>query len=199
MNMPHVLIVDDEPGVLDVCARALRRSGLEVTTASDAKTARILLQSHTVDMLITDLLMPGEGGISLLQSVHETDPDLPLMIITAYPDVASVDAALNLNVKSFIPKPFNIADFVDDVKRNLGLKETRKAKLQSELAEWTPIFVGELRRHQVPVLEGRIRRDPENGQLVLSPNGGEGQIPLEEWLLGYQGYDSVYLVVLPQE
>ncbi|MBN1581264.1 MAG: response regulator [Anaerolineae bacterium] len=197
MNTPHILVVDDEPGVLDVCARSLRRQGFEVTTASDAKTARILLQSHTVDLLISDMKMPGESGVSLLQAVHETSPDLPLMIITAYPESTYVDAALELNVKAFVPKPFDISVFVHEVKRSLGLRESQPPKTEPDITEFVSVFVEELRRHQVPVLEGTLERDPETGRVILIPENSDGRIPVEDWLLGYTKGMHIYLTVLP--
>jgi DNA-binding response OmpR family regulator len=197
VNTPHILVVDDEPGVLDVCARSLRRQGFEVTTASDAKTARILLQSHTVDLLISDMKMPGESGVSLLQAVHETSPNLPLMIITAYPESTYVDAALELNVKAFVPKPFDISVFVHEVKRSLGMQGSALPKPETDITEFVSVFVEELRRHQVPVLEGTIQRDSETGRVILVPENSEGQIPIEDWLLGYTKGTHVYLAILP--
>ncbi len=199
MSVPHILIVDDEPGILDVCARALRRHGFEVTTASDANTARILLRSRTVDMLVTDVRMPGEDGISLLQTVRETENDLPLMIITGHADYSSIDAAINLNITSFMSKPFNIRDFVNEVKRGLGLKEPPTQEDQSALGELAPIFIKELRRRQIPVLEGIIRRDPLDGRIVLIPSDSDGEIPVAEWLLEYTAGEPSYLIVLPRQ
>ena len=104
MAAPRVLIVDDEPDVLEICARTLRTQDFEVITASDVRTAKILLQAQAVDLLVTDIRMPVEDGISLLHAVHDTTPDLPLMVITGYPDhLPSIYAALNLNVRSFLP------------------------------------------------------------------------------------------------
>ncbi len=198
MATPRILIVDDEPGILDASSRALRRQGFEVTTASNAETARILLQSKTVDLLISDIRMPGESGISLLQTVRETNPDLPLMIITAYPESEYIDAAIDLNVKGFIPKPFNLSDLVSEVKRNLGIKEPASGaeNNQAALNDLVQAFIDELKRQQVPVLEGTVQR--EGGHAVLIPAGSqEGKIPIDEWLLNYTKGAPAYLIVLP--
>lgn len=197
MAAPHILIVDDEPGILDTASRALRRQGFEVTTASDAQTARILLQSQTVDLLISDIRMPGESGISLLQAVRETNPNLPLMIITAYPDSEYIDAAIDLNVRGFIPKPFNLSDLIDEVKRILGIQEASAAQ-QDALNDLVQAFIQELKRYQVPVLEGTVRRSAEK-RVVLIPAGSQsGEIPVDEWLLDYTRGQPVYLIVIPQ-
>ena len=85
MAAQRILIVDDEPGVLDVSARTLRNAGFEVITATNAQAARVLLQAHAVDLLITDIRMPGEDGISLLQAVHDPQHNM-FVILGGYSD-----------------------------------------------------------------------------------------------------------------
>jgi DNA-binding NtrC family response regulator len=197
MAFPRILIVDDEPDILDVCARTLRRNGFQVITASDAQTARILMQAEAIDLLITDIRMPGESGISLLQSVHELAPTLPLMIITGYPDTPAVDAALDLNVKSFIVKPFDLPDFVSEVRRSLKIKTADTAAPEgSLLRKAIPIILNELRQHKVPILEGEIQHDPVDGQVVLVPEVG-GAVPIDDFLTSYTQGKKIYLIVLP--
>ena len=198
MAAQRILIVDDEPGVLDVSARTLRKAGFEVVTATNAQTARVLLRAHAVDLLITDIRMPGESGISLLQTVHETNPNLPLMIMTAYPEPPTVDAALELNIKSFVVKPFNIKNFVSEVQRSLGMQTAEGAKpKESELNELIPMIIQELRQQKVPVLEGVIQRDPSNGKVVLVPGDAGGAVPIDEFLAEYTQGERIYLIVLP--
>ena len=198
MAASRVLLVDDEPGVLDVCARSLRRRGFDVITASDARTARILLEAQAVDLLITDIRMPQESGISLLHAVHQVDPDLPLMIMTGYPDSFAVDAALNLNVRSFIVKPFDLSDFVSEVSRCLDLEEPQAAEHRSmDLSGIIAPILDELRHHKIPILEGSIQRDPMDGRIVLVPGESSGAVPIDEFLQQYTGGKPVYLIVLP--
>lgn len=198
MAAPRVLIVDDEPDLLEVCARALRNHDLEAITASDAETAQMLLRAHAVDLLVTDVRMPTENGISLLQTVHDTIPDLPLMIVTGYPDSLAIDAALDLNVKSFLVKPFDLVEFVSEVKRSLELHTTiPQEELESERNELISLVVGELRQHKIPVLEGRIQRDPTDGRVVLIPTDPKGAVPIGEFLTDYARGERIYLIVLP--
>jgi len=198
MAVARVLIVDDEPGVLDVCSRTLRRHGFQVTTASNAQTARILLQAGAVDLLITDIRMPHESGLSLLHTVHEIAPDLPLMIMTGYPDNAVVDTALNLNVRSFIVKPFDLTDFVNEVRRSLGLDSRNGNQSdQAALDKLVPSILAELRQHHIPILEGVIQRDPVDDRVVLIPTESGGAVPIDEFLHEYTQGKPVYLIVLP--
>ena len=198
MAAKRILIVDDEPGVLDVSARTLRKAGFEVVTATNAQAARVLLRAHAVDLLITDSRMPGESGISLLQTAHETNPNLPLMIMTAYPEPPTVDAALELNIKSFVVKPFNIKNFVSEVQRSLGVQTAESTKpKESELNELVPMIIEELRQQKVPVLEGVIQRDQSTGKVVLVPGDPGGAVPIDEFLAEYTQGEKIYLIVLP--
>jgi DNA-binding NtrC family response regulator len=193
------LVVDDEPSVLDVCTRSLRRHGFEVVTASDAHTARILLRAQAVDLLITDIRMPGEDGISLLQTVRETAPNLPLMIITAYPDAASVDAALDLNVRSFVVKPFNVDEFISEVNRSLDLSPAPTPKpADPSLMDTITALIEHLRQQRVSVLEGVVARDPQSGRVVLVPGDPDGALPVEDLLSEYAKGERVYVIVAPQ-
>ncbi len=193
MNIPHILIIDDEPGVLETCARALRRQGFQITTASNAQIAHQFVSILRLDLVISDIRMPGQDGISLLQEIRQAAPELPLMIITAYPDSEYVDRAIGMNVKSFIAKPFNMTDFVNEVKRCLNLNQPHRPEPEVDLSQ----FLHELRKRQIPVLQGRLARHPEHGRLVLSLKNSQGQIAVEEWLNSYTNSD-VYLFVLPQ-
>jgi DNA-binding NtrC family response regulator len=81
---PHILIVDDEPDMVDNCARILRRAGHHCSTTTDPHRALALLESARPDLLLTDLKMPEIDGLALLRRAHELDPTLPVIVITAF-------------------------------------------------------------------------------------------------------------------
>ena len=78
-----ILIVDDEPSIRKVLAAQLARFGYEILTAEDGETAVAMLADHPVDVVITDLKMPGISGLELLAHVHELLPGTPVLLITA--------------------------------------------------------------------------------------------------------------------
>ncbi|MBC8444790.1 MAG: hypothetical protein H8D77_01555, partial [Chloroflexi bacterium] len=107
-------------------------------------------------------------------------------------------AALDLNVKSFLVKPFDLVEFVSEVKRSLELHTTiPQEELESERNELISLVVGELRQHKIPVLEGKIQRDPTDGRVVLIPTDPEGAVPIGEFLTDYARGERIYLIVLP--
>jgi CheY-like chemotaxis protein len=81
---PTILIVDDEPGVLEVTAAALADSGYELLLASDAEAALALLRDNEVDLLLTDIVMPGDGGLALADAAKQLRPALRVVYTSGY-------------------------------------------------------------------------------------------------------------------
>lgn len=190
MENPRVLLVDDEPDLLSVCARALRRAGLAVTTATNAAEARSYLENEPFDLLITDIRMPEEDGVSLLHTVHELTPTLPMMIITGYPDTDSVDAALELNVRSYLLKPFDIEQFVAEVRRSLGITPPPQ---EEQIREW----IERANDLGIPALSGTFYLDNDGRLRCIDENGQE--VDVLEWLREIGPDRIIALLAVPQQ
>jgi DNA-binding NtrC family response regulator len=117
----RILIVDDEPEVLRLCSRVLSEAdqGYTVATARNAEQARRHLDSREFDLLILDIQLPQEDGISFLKHVREVKPELPTMLISGYPDVDAVIDSIRLNVRQFVCKPFTVRALLDAVEASL--------------------------------------------------------------------------------
>lgn len=117
----RILVVDDEPDVLVICSRALTESEgrYRVTTASDANQARAYLDEQKFDLLILDIHLPEEDGLSLLRHVREVQPDLPSVLITGYPAVNTVVDAIRLNAQAYLCKPFTVSKLLETVETSL--------------------------------------------------------------------------------
>jgi CheY-like chemotaxis protein len=103
-----VLVVDDEPVVLDVCSRLLAREpDLVVTQATSAEEALPLLESQRIDVLITDKNLPQMSGIELIAEARRLQPTLEAMMITGYASSESVIAAFAAGASDYILKPFD--------------------------------------------------------------------------------------------
>jgi two-component system response regulator HydG len=107
MAEPRILIVDDEPDMVDNCARILRRAGHRCLTATDPQRALALLESERPDLLLTDLKMPELDGLALLRRAHELDPALPVVVITAFATIESAVAAIKEGAFDYLPKTFS--------------------------------------------------------------------------------------------
>lgn len=101
-----ILIVDDDPSVLDSSSLLLSEYGYRVVSSSSAKDALNKLQSENIDVVVTDIVMPVTSGIELLRQVHDIDPQVPVILMTAYADMEKVIDALKIGAYDFIIKPF---------------------------------------------------------------------------------------------
>jgi two-component system response regulator HydG len=108
----HVLVVDDEEPLRRVVARMLTGRGYRVDTAPDGPAALEFLETHDPDVVLSDLQMPGMTGIELLARAKALHPTLPVVIMTAFADVAAAVEALRSGAYHFLTKPFHSTDAV---------------------------------------------------------------------------------------
>jgi DNA-binding NtrC family response regulator len=110
-----ILLIEDEPGVMDVMLRVLRRAGFGVRTAHDGSAALAALQECPPALAILDLVLPGISGFAVLAHIHQQYPSLPVIVITANPQAIAHPAAQN--VRHYLLKPFHIEELLDMVAR----------------------------------------------------------------------------------
>jgi len=104
-DAPHLLIVDDDRGIRDLLSRYLHREGYRVTTADTAAEARAKLDGLRFDLLILDVMMPGETGFDLAKSIRNSSA-VPILMLTARAEKESRIAGLELGADDYVAKPF---------------------------------------------------------------------------------------------
>jgi two-component system phosphate regulon response regulator OmpR len=104
-DAPHLLVVDDDRRIRDLLSRFLRSEGYRVTTAEHAADARGKLDGLSFDLLILDVMMPGESGLDLAKSVRSTS-GVPIVMLTARSETESRIEGLELGADDYVPKPF---------------------------------------------------------------------------------------------
>src|SRR6185312_89345 len=105
---PVVLIVDDEPDLLELVSLTLSRMNLDTRTAPDLSTARRLLKSEQFDLCLTDMRLPDGNGLDLVAWIQENRSTLPVAVITAHGNVESAVRALKLGAFDFVSKPLDL-------------------------------------------------------------------------------------------
>jgi two-component system response regulator PilR (NtrC family) len=105
---PVVLIVDDEPDLLELVSLTLSRMNLDTRTASDFSTARRMLKSEQFDLCLTDMRLPDGDGLDLVAWIQENRSALPVAVITAHGNVESAVRALKLGAFDFVSKPLDL-------------------------------------------------------------------------------------------
>jgi len=103
---PRVLIVDDDRRILSMLSQFLHERGLAVTQAENAKQATAALKSQSVDLVVLDVLMPGQDGFTLCKRIRQ-ESDVPIILLTAINDVADRITGLELGADDYVPKPFD--------------------------------------------------------------------------------------------
>ncbi|HWJ06478.1 MAG TPA: nitrogen regulation protein NR(I) [Steroidobacteraceae bacterium] len=120
MNESHALevwIVDDDASIRWVLERALKQAGMTPVPFDDADSALAALRRGEPDVLVTDVRMPGKSGLDLLEEVRARRPKLPVIVMTAHSDLDSAVAAYQGGAFEYLPKPFDIDQAVELVRR----------------------------------------------------------------------------------
>ena len=106
MSEPHLLVVDDARDIRDPLGAYLRRQGFRISLAADAAVARKLLATSAIDLVILDVMMPGESGLSLCRSVRE-NYDIPIILLTAMAERTDRIVGLEIGADDYVTKPFD--------------------------------------------------------------------------------------------
>ncbi len=126
MSRPRILIVDDEEPVLRACVRALREiPGVEVVQQKASDQAARLLSSENIDLLISDIRMPGLNGLDLLEIAHEHNPDLPVILMTGFGLPETQKGSVALGASAVINKPIHPDELIAAAKEVLERQRTR--------------------------------------------------------------------------
>jgi len=113
----NVWLVDDDASIRWVLEKALRQGGMLPTAFDHAETALAALRRERPDVLITDVRMPGKSGLDLLGEIRSSQPELPVIVMTAHSDLENAVAAYQGGAFEYLPKPFDIDQAVDLVRR----------------------------------------------------------------------------------
>ncbi|HEX4619744.1 MAG TPA: response regulator, partial [Steroidobacteraceae bacterium] len=105
---PVVLVVDDEPDLLELVSLTLSRMGCKTRPAPDLETARRLLKAESFDLCLTDMRLPDGDGLDLVAWIQENRATVPVAVITAHGNVESAVRALKLGAFDFVSKPLDL-------------------------------------------------------------------------------------------
>ena len=115
----RVLVVDDEERIRLVLARILRARGIAADAAADGADAVAMTVSGSYDLVILDLLMPGQDGFSALREIMRRRPDQAVLVLSCLSDPESKMASLGLGADDYVPKPFHVGELVARVQARL--------------------------------------------------------------------------------
>ena len=134
MKEYKLLLVDDDPFILEGIGEDLERNGYQVTRASNGETAVELLESNEFDLVITDLVMDSTDGIQVLKKTKELNSDVQVIILTGFGDIDAAIEALRSQADDFLLKPCESQEMLFRVKNCIEKQElTRKINLYHKI------------------------------------------------------------------
>ena len=139
--MAKVLVIDDEANLRKVLAALLRRDGYDVTIAEDGEMGLAEFQKNAADAVITDLVMPKLGGMEVLRAINASDPEVPVIIITAHGTVDSAVEAIKLGAFDYVTKPFDQRELSNVLAKAIRTHESARRNARGEHGR--PSLVGE--------------------------------------------------------
>ena len=133
----RVWLVDDDASIRWVLERALRNASMAPRAFESAEQALAALRNDLPDVLVTDVRMSGQSGLELLKRVHESNPELPVIVMTAHSDLGSAVSAYESGAFEYLPKPFDIDQAVDLVRRaaQAAVRSTSAATANASIPE----------------------------------------------------------------
>jgi DNA-binding response OmpR family regulator len=150
----RVLVVEDEPGIVDFVRRGLEAEGFEVETALDGIEGERLALKGGFDAVVLDLMLPGRSGLEILASVRRAMPGLPVIVLTARGEIEDRVTGLEAGAVDYLAKPFSMAELVARVRAQLRvIAQASSSTLGAEGIE-------------VELLTRKVRR--EGRQVLLS-------------------------------
>ncbi|MDD9900046.1 MAG: response regulator transcription factor, partial [Alphaproteobacteria bacterium] len=139
-DKPHVLVVDDDERLRGLLFRFLQESGFLVTTAVDAADARNILKELAFDLVVMDVMMPGESGMELTAALKKDGFATPVLLLTALEGVESRIEGFEAGADDYLPKPFEPRELVlriNAILRRLKTQPERAADAVVRFGRWT--------------------------------------------------------------
>jgi nitrogen regulation protein NR(I) len=169
--MKPVWIVDDDRSIRWVIEKALSREGIAYNSFSSAQEALDALSGAMPEVLVSDIRMPGRSGLELLQAVKQRYPAVPVIVMTAYSDLDSAVAAFQGGAYEYLPKPFDVDQAVDLIRR--ALEERRRDTQANEPLPETEILGQAPAMQEVFRAIGRLAQS--NATVLITGESGTGK------------------------
>ncbi|MES2563905.1 MAG: nitrogen regulation protein NR(I) [Pseudomonadota bacterium] len=170
--MKPVWIVDDDRSIRWVFEKALTREHIEFKTFASATEAIAALDTDTPQVVVSDIRMPGESGLALLQKAKERYANLPVIIMTAYSDLENAVTTFQGGAYEYLPKPFDVDQAVDLIRRALG--ESVRQETATEVSESAPEILGHAPAMQ-DVFRAIGRLSQSHATVLITGESGTGK------------------------
>ncbi len=174
MNRENVVwVIDDDRSIRWVLEKALQKAGMRVRSFSSADGVLEALADEAPDAIVSDIRMPGMDGITLLERIRAEYPDVPVIIMTAHSDLDSAVSAYHSGAFEYLPKPFDVAEAVDQVRRATRVAREKQAET-GQAVERAHEIIGEAPAMQ-EVFRAIGRLGSSNITVLINGESGTGK------------------------
>jgi len=171
-NVKPVWVVDDDRSIRWVFEKALTREGIPFKTFAQTSDALAELDQGPPQVLVSDIRMPGTSGLELLQAVKQRCPNLPVIVMTAYSDLESAVAAFQGGAYEYLPKPFDVDQAVDLIRR--ALDESLREDQGEDTPQASPEILGQAQSMQ-EVFRAIGRLSQSTATVLITGESGSGK------------------------
>jgi two-component system, OmpR family, response regulator RegX3 len=161
----RVLVVDDEPGIVDLVSYGLRREGYEVESADDGEAALVRARADGFDLIVLDVLLPGMSGLDVCR-VLRAESDVPILMLTARDAEVDTVVGLEVGADDYVTKPFSLAELVSRVRAILRRRELDRAAVAGGVVREAGGIRVDLTRHEVTVDGEPVALTPSEYRLL---------------------------------
>jgi cyclic di-GMP phosphodiesterase len=162
---PHILVVDDEPGVLAATAMMVQELGYQVTSCSEGQTALDFMRNTAVDMVLADINMPKVSGMDLLKEIHASDPTMPVVLMTGQAELDTAVAAMQMGASDFLVKPYRTIQLDQALKRAIDMQ--RLTQLEKNYKKTLELTVAQRTRELSEAMDRLTRTSQEMIQRLM--------------------------------
>jgi two-component system nitrogen regulation response regulator GlnG len=170
--MKPVWIIDDDRSIRWVFEKALTRENIAYKTFASAREALSALEDETPQVVVSDIRMPGESGLELLQKAKERFSNVPVIIMTAYSDLESAVTAFQGGAFEYLPKPFDVDHAVELIRR--AVEESMRQETAAEVSESAPEILGKAPSMQ-EVFRAIGRLSQSHATVLITGESGTGK------------------------
>ncbi len=142
-----ILVIEDEPGIVDFLERGLRGQGFEVTAALDGETGLATALQDNPDLVVLDMLLPGRSGLDVLSELHAARPELPVIALTALGEVEDRVTGLDAGAVDYLTKPFSLSELAARIRAQLRQAAQAPRTTMSGAGVEVDLLTREVRSH----------------------------------------------------
>jgi DNA-binding NtrC family response regulator len=191
---PTILVVDDDQGQRSLLGGFLERQGLRVLYAGSGEQALSILDAEPVEMMITDVRMPGLSGFETLRQARVRHPRLPVLLVTAYADVHDAVDAMRDGAVNYLEKPIDLDELLASVREAVGM-DAAAPPSEQQIPELPKGIIAKSQA-MLEVIEEAARVAPSDSRLLITGESGAGKEVIVDLIHAWSGRRSGPLIMI---